>query len=173
MRLFVAINLPNEIRNYLKSIQDQLPNAKMTKPKDFHLTLQFLGDAEAAQALEIKSALYQVFMPRLKLKLGKMGVFKRNGDVSVVWIGLEIPEELKRVQSEVEEQLAPLGFLSDKEFKPHLTLARVKYCEKSFEEELGKIEVMLKEFEVNSFSLMESHLSSEGAKYEEIENFAS
>ncbi|MFH1720479.1 MAG: 2'-5' RNA ligase family protein, partial [Patescibacteria group bacterium] len=70
MRLFVAINLPNEIRNYLKSIQDQLPNAKMTKPKDFHLTLQFLGDAEAAQALEIKSALYQVFMPRLKLKLG-------------------------------------------------------------------------------------------------------
>ncbi|MFH1720302.1 MAG: 2'-5' RNA ligase family protein, partial [Patescibacteria group bacterium] len=70
-------------------------------------------------------------------------------------------------------QLAPLGFLSDKEFKPHLTLARVKYCEKSFEEELGKIEVMLKEFEVNSFSLMESHLSSEGAKYEEIENFAS
>ena len=173
MRLFVALNLPDEVSDYLKSLQAQLPSAKMNLAKDFHLTLQFLGDVSVDQVMEIKSALYHVFMPYLKFKLGKIGVFKSRGEVKVVWAGLEFPEELMRVHSEIEEQLAPLGFFNDKAFKPHLTLARVKECGVDFESELNGIEVLEKEFEVSEFELMESHLSPEGAKYEIIETFKS
>jgi RNA 2',3'-cyclic 3'-phosphodiesterase len=173
MRLFVAINLPEEIGNYLRSVQEQLPDAEMNLTKDFHLTLQFLGEVSADQAMEIKSALYHVFMPHLKFKLGKIGVFKSRDEIKVVWTGLECPEELMRVKSEVEEQLAPIGFFNDKLFKPHLTLARVKSCGQDFEKELGEIEVMEREFEVDTFELMESCLSPSGAKYEILETYKS
>lgn len=173
MRLFVALNLPEEIKDYLKSLQDGLPEAKMNLTSDFHLTLQFLGEVSPDKALEIKSALYHVFMPHMKIKLGGVGVFKSRGHVNVVWVGLLIPEELKLVQSEVLEQLAPLGFLEDKPFKPHLTLARVKFSEDDFEKKLVGIKVEPKEFFVDSFELMESHLSSHGAEYEVIETYKS
>lgn len=173
MRLFAAINLPGEIKDYLKSVQKELPEAKMNLTSDFHLTLQFLGEVPPDKALEIKSALYHVFMPRIRMKLGGIGVFKSRGHINVVWIGLLIPEELKRMQKEVSEQLAPLGFFEDKPFKPHLTLARVKFSGGDFEKELEKIKVLPKEFSVDSFELMESHLSQRGAMYDVIETYKS
>lgn len=177
MRLFVAINLPEDVKKYLKSIQQLSfgPNRErgFSLAGDFHLTLQFIGEVNTEQALNIKSALYHVFMPKMIFRLGPLGVFKNGGKVRVVWIGLSVPKELYRVQSEVEEQLAPLGFFNDKKFTPHLTLARVKFCDDDFENRLKKISVEQKEFTADSFSLMESHLSSSGAEYDEIENYKS
>lgn len=174
MRLFVAINLPENVKNYLKSIQSLLPSAKMSLTKDFHLTLQFIGEATLDQAMEIKSALYHVFMPKMTFKLGKIGVFKSRGYINVALIDLECPKELLRVQSEVEEQLAPLGFFKDKPFKPHLTLARVKFCDdKKFEEAISHIKIEPTTFTADTFELMESYLSQDGATYSVIETFKS
>jgi 2'-5' RNA ligase len=46
MRAFISIEFPEEIKNELKKIQEQLPEfkGKNTEPKNLHLTLKFLGE---------------------------------------------------------------------------------------------------------------------------------
>jgi 2'-5' RNA ligase len=45
----------------------------------------------------------------------------------VLWIGLEVPEAMKKLYSNMEEELSRLHFPKEKrKFSPHLTIGRVK-----------------------------------------------
>ena len=44
----------------------------------------------------------------------------------VATASLEKPVPLVKLAKNVEEKLSPLGFKSDKEFKPHITIFRIK-----------------------------------------------
>ncbi len=46
MRLFIAINLPEEIKDILTSYQSDLPYVRWTKRDNLHITVKFLGDKE-------------------------------------------------------------------------------------------------------------------------------
>ncbi|AXI53875.1 hypothetical protein C1J05_04605 [Sulfitobacter sp. JL08] len=44
MRVFVAIDLPDEIRGELERLQEYLPVGRAVPSDNLHLTLSFLGD---------------------------------------------------------------------------------------------------------------------------------
>ena len=61
MRLFIAINLPDEIRTQLKELQRVLrplaSTAKWVAPESIHITLKFLGDIDEQLLPEIGDVL--------------------------------------------------------------------------------------------------------------------
>ena len=76
------------------------------------------------------------------------------------------------LQSKIDESLKPL-FKKEKEFKAHITLARVKYPEdkRGFVEQVKNIKVESKKIEIKDFRLIKSTLSPKGAVYEDLAVF--
>lgn len=176
MRLFIAFKLPEEVSDYLHKIQRELPNAQMKMVQDFHLTLQFLGWVPDEKVEEIKKALAQAESFKVNpwvFELAEMGLFKKGRFPRVIWVDLKIPEEVFGLQKKIAESLRPLGFVPDKPFVPHLTLARVKFCDRPFEFEQKINEIFIKslEFEVKNFYLIKSTLTPKGSIYEEVAEF--
>jgi 2'-5' RNA ligase len=173
MRLFIAIEF-EELSDYLKQLQQQIPEAKATFPKQFHLTLKFLGEVDENKLEEIKKKLKQIPFSPFKLKLKDTGVFPSEKFIRVVWIGLEDGEQIKQLQQQIENSLEEM-FKKDDRFHPHITLARIKFIENEKKEEfiskIKEIKIEPKEIEIKSFKLIKSTLTGEGPVYEDLEVF--
>ncbi|MBW2981384.1 RNA 2',3'-cyclic phosphodiesterase [Candidatus Woesearchaeota archaeon] len=171
MRLFIAIDLDNE--DYFKQIQGQLPEAKATYPKVFHLTLKFLGETDKKE--EIIKALEKIDFKTFRLKTTKIGVFPSESYIRVIWLGLEDSTDLNNLQENIEKALEEFNFKKDHDFKAHITLARIKFIrqedKKDFVESLKEIKFAEKEFEINEFKLIKSELTKQGPIYEDIAEF--
>jgi len=172
MRVFIAIDLPQEVKKELLNIQRQLPKAKLRVVKDFHLTLKFIGEITPERVEKAKELLEKVEFKASKVSLSNIGVFPSENYIRVVWVGLEPEKELFELQQKIEAVLQK-EFRNDKGFKAHLTLARVKFVDdkKGFVEELKNIKVERKEFLVDSFKLKKSTLTNEGPIYDDLAIF--
>jgi 2'-5' RNA ligase len=130
MRLFVAVEISNE--NILKSIkmfQTELNiDAKAVELQNIHFTLLFLGEVSDTVLIEIQKALNSIEFTTFTIRLVGTGVFPKFSNPRVVWVGTDPDgaENLKNLSGDVEKVLLPLGFKSDKPFKPHLTVFRIK-----------------------------------------------
>lgn len=173
MRLFIAIEF-EEISDYLKQLQGQIPEAKATFPKQFHLTLKFLGEVADDNVDKVKEKLKTVDFESFKLKLDEIGVFPNEKFIKVVWVGLEDGNKVNKLQQQIEAALERM-FGKDNKFHPHITLARVKFIEEGkkegFIDKLKKIEVEQKEIEIKNFKLIKSELTKQGHVYEDLEVF--
>lgn len=174
MRLFIAIDLDN--KEYFKEIQDQTPKAVMTHPKTFHLTLKFLGETD--KQIEVVNILKNIKFKKFKIHTTNIGFFPSENYINVIWLGLEANKELIKLQTSIEKSLESFDFKKDfSDFKPHITLARVKFIKpekkKEFVQSVKKIMIPEKEFEVNEFKLIKSELTKEGPVYGDVENFKS
>lgn len=174
MRLFIAIDIPEDIKVYLREIQNQIPEEKMRLTSDVHLTLKFLGSVDENKKQEVEEALQGIPFQPFEAELTEIGLFLFRGNPCVVWIGIKVPGWLFQSQREIEERLAPLGFEPENRFTPHLTLARIKSVNnpKSFETAIKRIRLEKKKFPVNHFYLFQSHLSKKGATYEKLTEFS-
>lgn len=173
MRLFIAVEF-EELADYFTQLQQQIPEAKATFPKKFHLTLKFLGEVEENKIEEIKEKLKQVKFSQFKLKLGSTGVFPSESFIRVVWVGLEDGESIKQLQQNIESSLEGM-FKKDDKFHPHITLARIKFIDSDKKEEfvskIKEIQVEPKEVNITKFKLIKSTLTGEGPVYEDLEEF--
>ena len=176
MRLFIAIDF-EELRDYFKELQQQLPDvpqAKATLPKQFHLTLKFLGDVPDNKLPEIKERLSKVSFTPFTLKLGSIGVFPDEHFIRVVWVGLEDHKAVEELQQGIDDIFEQM-FKREKRFHPHLTLARIKFLpqesKQAYVEALKKITVEPKEAKIGSFKLIKSTLTPEGPEYEVLEEY--
>lgn len=132
LRLFVACELPDEVRRGLGRVQDELRRLgagrlRWVRPEGIHVTLKFLGEVEESRVEEITSALASAVEPfELRLRLASLGGFG-GARLRVVWVGLEGDvEALASLAGRVEAALRPLGFPRERRpFAAHLTLARV------------------------------------------------
>lgn len=169
MRLFIAIDLDNE--EYFKDIQKQIDseNAKINLTKAYHLTLKFLGEVSDAKVQKIKEALNKINLESFKIKTTKIGVFPNANFVRVIWIGIEPEDKVIELKNKVDDSLSGL-FRKEKDFKPHLTLARVKFVKDKgkFIENLRKIKIEEKEFEIKNIKLIRSTLTPDGPVYEDL-----
>ena len=172
MRLFIAIGF-NELRDYLIELQQQLQkNAKLSLTKAFHLTLKFLGKIQPNDADEVVDILKKIKFQSFSVHLGPIGIFPTENYIRVVWVGLNPEDKVLELQKGIDESLK-LPFKKEKDFKAHITLARVKYPEdkKMFLEELKKIKVESRKVEVNDFRLVKSTLAPKGPVYEDLAVF--
>ncbi len=174
MRLFIAIDLPQKIKNHLFSLQKKILGAKISwvPKKNLHLTLKFLGDVEDDKLALIKSKLKQIKFEKFTVGLGHIGAFPDLNNVRVIWVGLEPETLISRLQMKVDEQLIE-DFPNDNEFKSHLTIGRVKFVSKkeNIKKYLTKTDISPIKFEVNKFALVKSTLTRSGPKYEILEEY--
>ena len=176
MRLFVAIEIPENIKDYMvriqKRIDHNLAKIRLVNKESMHLTLKFLGEVQPSQVENIKLNLKKIKIGSFLTHLDSIGFFPDESYIRVMWMGLKPEDKIIELQKEIDEKLSNL-FEKEKKFKPHLTLARVKFIEnkKVFIEQLKKIEVDKKNFEIRNFKLIKSTLSPKGPIYEDLEVF--
>jgi len=169
MRLFIAVDF-NELNKYFLELQKLLPkNAKLSLTKTFHVTLKFLGEVQPDRADGVIDRLIDIKFERFSVFLDGIGIFPTENYIRVVWVGIKPEGKILELQKQVDDSLIKM-FKKEKDFKAHITLARVKYPEdkKQFLEQLNKIKVENKKIEVKNFKLMISNLTPKGHVYEDL-----
>jgi 2'-5' RNA ligase len=135
LRLFVAIDLPTEVRQGLAQVQnelmDRLPpkSVRWTKPEGVHVTLKFMGDTAAdkvdaiVQGLAAAAAGFDPF----SFSVAGFGCFPNSHRPNVLWVGVpQVPKALAGLQRATDLQMHRLGYERERRpFSPHLTLGRV------------------------------------------------
>jgi 2'-5' RNA ligase len=179
MRLFIAIEIPDEVKKELTAVQQRLKGpgveASWPRPEGIHLTLKFLGETPESRIPEIMNGIREAARETgpFRLEVRGVGTFPNPKNARVVWVGLSGDvEKLSRIQASVEEAITGIGFERDERaFTPHLTLGRVKYI-RSRDRWLKTLEEVkdasLPGFDVTAVSLMKSELKPSGAVYTEM-----
>jgi 2'-5' RNA ligase len=127
LRLFVAIGLPDRVRQRLTALERGIPGARWLPPENMHLTLRFIGEVNEGLAEDAASALSHVHAPAFSLTLAGVGHFGHLQRASAVWAGVEACPPLVRLRDNVESALVRAGFRPEgRKFKPHVTLARIR-----------------------------------------------
>lgn len=173
MRLFIAIDLPESVKEHLRKVQSILPEAEMSKTRDFHLTLKFLGECDDATRAKIEKELEQVKFEPFEAQLTDVGFF--GGRIPrVVWIGMRTPERLAQTARDIENRVARFGFPKEYRFTPHITLARIRFIAnpQKFLEDAQKIKVRPLKFSVSQFHLYSSRFSLKGAVHEKLRSYS-
>lgn len=172
MRYFLAIPLPEEIKQKLHQINTSLSRFKglrFVNPDNMHLTLLFLGENNIGEKI---TSLKKIKFEPFKLKIKGLSLFPEEGKIRLVWIDLKKSKEL----SDLQRQVSSL-FNIYKEYKPHITLARVKRLEKKEREEINtavkKIKMPEITIDVKNFKLYSSELTVLGPVHRVIEYFGS
>jgi len=80
MRLFIAIELPENVKEYLAEIQEEIRNNVADKIRcinknQIHLTLKFLGEIQPNIVEKIKSNLEKIKFGSFSVVLDNLGVF--------------------------------------------------------------------------------------------------
>lgn len=177
-RLFIAIHLPQAVKSGLSRLRMNIPTARWSDERQFHLTLRFLGDIADNQVGMIEDALSGIIMSPFEMSLKGVGCFPANINkpTRVLWAGLSAPQVLFDLQQQVESAMIGAGFgAQNKPFSPHITLARLKT-----DQPLGMVKTFLEAhknyasalFGVSHFALVESQLHPSGAIYTDRQIFA-
>lgn len=171
MRLFIAVQLPEEVIDYLKELQNELKiEGKLAKVKDFHLTLRFLGEVDDAE--KVKELLKSVEFNSFDAKTTDIGVFPNESYMKVIWVGVEPKKQIIELKDRIEKVLYPM-FGTDSRFHPHLTLARIKSInnKKQAKDKISSLKTEGKSFNVDKFCLIKNTLTPEGPVYEVLEEY--
>lgn len=128
MRLFIAVELPEEIKDALASSADRLrdlcESGRFSHRENYHLTLAFLGEVEQRRVSEIKRIMDACRCGRFGIRIGGFGSFKRDGG-DIIWRAADGGKMLCALRRQLADGLAERGFMLDKgAFRPHLTLVR-------------------------------------------------
>jgi 2'-5' RNA ligase len=180
MRLFLAIDIPDEIKENIRKLIENISkndvNVRFTEPKNLHLTLKFLGEVDEKELTEVETKTLDVaakFGP-FDAEIGSMGYFGTPDYLRVLWIDItrgkdkiveimrELNKELNHIRREVREE------------NPHLTIGRIK-SGRNKDILLREVErnksVKFGRFPVNVIKLKKSVLRSEGPEYSEVKKF--
>ncbi len=192
-RIFVAINLPKEVKNKLLELQKEIKNEfenltdidfqriiRFVPPENLHLTLLFLGYLSFEQIEALKRILKEIAPKQNSFKIVLKSLSYAPPDQKIprmIWVKISQSQELlllqENLQKSVRDAFEFRFFKPEKRpFLPHLTLARLKLFGLKKLDELPAIEKNLNfDFQATSFEIMESNLKRTGAQYSIIESF--
>ncbi len=168
----------------------QSQGVKWVKPENIHLTLRFLGDTDPEQVPALAAGLDEIAAQHapFPLRLGETGAFPNRRSPSrvasaaarvqlkgnlraldrprprVLWVGLEEEgQQLHHLRQAVEDLALSLGWeRNPQQFKPHLTLGRVREGG-GVPREVPAVPSL--EFQADRIELIESRLKPEGPEY--------
>ncbi len=173
MRLFLAIDIPEEIKEEISKFQGQLKmkGIKLVEKENLHITVKFLGEIDEETLKEILNL--DLSIQPVKIKLKTLGTFPNSNYIRVIWIGV-YNENLIEIFKEVDKKLSNLGFKREGEYVPHLTIGRVKFIDnkKKLKDRIEKYkDVDFGEFEAQHIKLYKSTLTPNGPIYEVIKEW--
>jgi len=180
MRAFIAIELPQQIKDSLSQIQKQLKESgadvKWVGPGNIHLTLKFLGEIDDEKIEKINGIIEDTARdkPSFKMHISSIGAFPKIDYPRVIWVGIDAGDsETKEVVKELEEKIQKIGIpKEERAFSSHITIARTRSALnrdklvqklKIISPEFGKEDL---EFKVTKITLFKSTLTPIGPIYE-------
>ncbi len=180
MRVFVALDIPDRIRQALAGLIGKLERtcrgARWVRVEGLHVTLKFIGEAapEMVERIQAELATIRLAAP-VETSFRDVGFFPNERHPRVFWVGIAATPNLAELAAEIERRLEPLGIPSEsRPFRPHLTLARFKS-----EDGLERLREELRSagpFEFGStqageLHLYRSQLKPGGAEYTRLKTF--
>ena len=199
MRTFVAVEMPDAVRQVLVDLQRRLDRAlndahagnlvRWTSEQNLHLTLRFLGETSDAQRTVVERSLASRIRPQaaFALALHQLGAFPNWRRPNIIWVDFAgATAQLEHVQVLVEASVRSADFAAeDRAFTPHLTIGRVKK-EASVRErsELGEVlqreqsrntaqmAVPAARFTVDSIVFVQSDLRPSGPTYTTLASYS-
>lgn len=174
-RVFIAINLPEHIREKLAEYQKKWPELPIqwTRPENLHITLDFIGYVTDEELVEVCKKTKEIADKHnsFEIKLTKICYGPLNKSPRMVWAIGEKSEEFASLKDDLDKSLA----ISEKrQFSPHITLGRIRKWEwqRIEPEERSEIDEEIDlSFPVDSIELMESVLKRGGPEYTILESY--
>ncbi len=170
-RVFSAVDIEDEkLLDRLKEIRETLNlGFNPVEQEKMHITLEFFKDADEKEIEQIKKAMDEIGLDGFTADLKDVGVFPSEDYIRVVWVGAE-SDKFEKLYNQVSDH--SVNSDNDHEFKPHITLMRVKSPSK---EQKKKLKRTIREFndhefgklEVDKIKLFESYLDGE-TKYKQL-----
>jgi RNA 2',3'-cyclic 3'-phosphodiesterase len=125
-RLFIAIDLPSEVKDHLANICYGVQGAKWVSKDQMHLTIRFLGDVSQSEYHGVSSCLSDVIASRFTITLKGVGFFPPRNKPKVLWVGIEKNDSLTELRRLIEKSLQETGVEpEERKFAAHITLARL------------------------------------------------
>lgn len=179
-RIFIAINLPHDIRKSLTSFEKKwqdLP-ARWTPLENLHITLVFLGDITDEELGETCIAVKEVSKKHrlFDIVLDQIGYGPdKKTPPRMLWASGQKSEELSLLKKDLEDSLLEKVIFKPEErsFSPHITLARINTLAWRAIEPEERPEVAENidiNFTVELLEVMESELTRQGPRYTIIES---
>ena len=175
MRVFVAVELPEEVKNQIASVQDEFKKiptqVSWVKQGNIHVTLKFLGEVEEEKMKEVFTAAERGCKgtKKFRMSLKGLGGFPNLNRPRVIWVGTASGEkELCELQGRVETELEKVGFpREDRKFTAHFTIGRVRFPKgiEQLAEKVEKTGFTSSEFTVEQVVVMQSQLNPAGSIY--------
>ncbi len=180
-RVFVgiSIHLKPELIESIELIKEELKSERIrwVSEDNLHLTLKFLGDISDEDITKVKDVLTHKSkeFTHFSFELEGLSYFNHKGNPSVIFCHVPHNKQLVDLAVSLRDSLTQIGFQkNDKEFKPHLTLARIKTLKRpdQFYEVIRKPRKGVQQVvPVNEFVLYESILKPSGAFYVVMQKF--
>ncbi len=172
-RLFLALELPENIKNELVMQQNNLVKKLGVKGKThrdaLHLTLKFIGSFEEEKIEQLAKEI-EAFTSKIHpftLTLEKLSCFPNCFKPRIVFVSSIPLQPVKAIAESLDAICSRFGVESEKrQFKPHITIYRVKKQAKIEEKKVNPLQ-----FEVNSITLFESILKPDRAYYKTVRKF--
>lgn len=173
MRLFVALPLPEDIREALLDPMERVPGARWQDADNLHITLRFIGEVSRHEVDDLTIALAQVGWRDFPLSLRGVGHFETKGRAAAIWARVLDSPELAELQSRIEQACRRAGLPAEtRKFIPHVTLARLNRSSGEIGGWLAQHGgLALGPWQADAFALFESHLVPGGSIYQEILRF--
>ena len=188
-RIFTAIDISAEARqkisDYIENLRRDYSGLRVgwEKPEKLHLTLKFLGDCDERQVKNLETAVSNAAnffgktenRTNFKIKIFETGVFPSKRNARILWLSLRDETEiLSKINKLLERECEKIGFEKEKrDFKPHLTIARLREPHKSGDLAAKHLENEFEpvEFEISEIVVYESKLLPTGSIYRKLEGF--
>lgn len=131
MRLFTAIDIPEDVMEALRSLLQRLkPLAKLSwsRVENLHITTKFIGEWPEERLDEMKRALSAAPAPGpIEIAVRGLGWFPNERRPRVFWAGIDGGEPLRSLAQATEQAVAQLGVpVEERPYSPHLTLGRIR-----------------------------------------------
>ena len=177
MRLFIALDIPAEIRarltEYMERARALAPDARWARVEGLHVTLKFIGHVDDAVVEKIQAALASIKVTPFDVRFPGVGFFPNPNAARVFWAGVDGGDHLPLLASTIDGALERLGFAREtKPYHPHLTLARTS------SRPLRELRPLLAEappqfgtMTAREFFLYQSQPQKGGSKYTKLERF--
>jgi RNA 2',3'-cyclic 3'-phosphodiesterase len=180
MRVFLAVHTPERIQRGISRLQELLSDRgvrdiRWLRPSGIHLTLRFCGEIPP----ETLGLLSQVLSPGapilpFRARLGPLGTFPPRGSPRVLVLSFAESEGLEKLAAWVGERAEAAGIPHERRpFHPHLTLGRFHPGSRRIAPQRleNPSDLAQEEMEVDRFTIFQSHLGPEGARYQALTEF--
>lgn len=114
------------LREALRAVDGRV---SLVDPGILHLTLRFLGETADGAVGPLSEAMAKAVhgVGPVTMTFRGVGAFPPKGPPKVVWLGVEGGEPLVTIAERLEPDVRALGFGRELPFRPHLTVARVRF----------------------------------------------